>query len=81
MTYSDKSKFFISILFKSKSPISIFLGTEKGISKLITFICKESAFPSPVVSIVNTLFLGGKSFLIKTLNADKSNVISYAPIF
>ena len=70
-----------STFFKSKFPSSIFLGTEKGINKLIIFICKESAFPSPVVSIVNTLFLGGKSFFIKILNADKSNLISYAPIF
>ncbi|MHA2009494.1 MAG: hypothetical protein ACXABO_19860 [Promethearchaeota archaeon] len=45
-----------------------------------TFICIESAFPSLVVSTVNTLFLGGKSFFIRTLNADKSNEIRDHPI-
>lgn len=53
----------------------MFSGTEKGRIKFFTLICKESAFPSPVVSIVNTLSFGGKSLFISTLNADKSNVI------
>ena len=45
------------------------------------FVGKVRFAAGPVVSIVNTLFFGGKSFLIKTLNADKSNVIFYTPFF
>ena len=42
----------------------------------MNLICNESALPSPSVSTVKTLFLGGKSFLINTLKADKSYEIS-----
>ena len=62
-----------------KSPISISSGITNGIIKFRTFICSESAFPSPVVSIVKTHFFGGKSFFRSTLNADKSYGISYQP--
>jgi len=48
--------------------------------KFKTFIWIESAFPSPVVSTLKTHFLGGNSFLISTLNKDKSNEIRHHPI-
>ena len=80
LAYSEKSKLFKSKLFRLKSPISKFSGITKGIIKFFTFIWIESPFPSPVVSIVNTLSFGGKIFLISTLNADKSNVIFHQPI-
>jgi len=80
VTNSEISKFCRSKFFKSKSPNSIFSGTTKGNIRLITFICIESPFPSPVVSTVKTLFFGGKIFLINNLNADKSNDICHQPI-
>ena len=67
-------------LFKLKSLNFIFSGTTNGSSRLITFICIESPFLSPVVSTVKMHFFGGKIFLINNLNADKSNDICYQPI-
>ncbi|MFX1569772.1 MAG: hypothetical protein ACFFCV_15550 [Promethearchaeota archaeon] len=62
-----------------KSPISISLGITNGISRLMNFICRESVFPSPVLSTVKILLFGGKIFLIRTLNADKSYEMTTQP--
>ena len=66
--------------FNVKSPISISSGITNGIIRFRNFIWRESAIPSPLVSTVKILFLGGKSFFTSNLKADKSYGINCQPV-